>query len=225
MFGRSKEKSAGSTRVEARSATRLTGATRLTKVERTGAGPAEVAPAKVELTKEGGKGRPTPKRSEAQARNARPLVPADRKAAQRLSREAQREERAKVQSALLTGDERYLPVRDRGPQKRFVRDVVDARRNVGEYFLIIAGASLILSMVATPLGSAELLLGTTLLIYVVLAVVVVDSVLLGRKVSRAVKERFPEPERGLTSYGVTRALQIRRMRRPVPMVGRGEQPR
>ena len=102
----------------------------------------------VELTKVGGKGRPTPRRSEAQARNARPLVPADRKAAQKLSREAQREERAKMQSALLTGDERYLPLRDRGPQKRFVRDVVDARRNVGEYFLIIAGISLV-----GPLGA------------------------------------------------------------------------
>ena len=186
--------------------------------------PAPEAPA-VELTKVGGKGRPTPRRSEAQARNVRPLVPVDRKAAARAARQAQREERAKVQSALMTGDERYLPLRDRGPQKRFVRDVVDARRNVGEYFLIIAGVSLVLSMLATPLGSAELVLLTTLLIYLMLAVVVVDSVLLGRKLKRAVAARFAEPERGLVSYGVTRALQIRRMRRPVPMVQRGAQPR
>nr|WP_281372856.1 DUF3043 domain-containing protein [Kineococcus aurantiacus] len=176
------------------------------------------------MTKVGGKGRPTPRRSEAQARNARPLVPADRKAAQKLSREAQRAERAKMQAALLTGDERYLPVRDRGAQKRFVRDVVDARRNVGEYFLIIAGVSLVLSMVASPLKSQVLLLGTTLLIYAMLAVVVVDSVLLGRRIRRAVAAKFPEPERGLVSYGITRALQIRRMRRPVPMVARGAHP-
>jgi hypothetical protein len=202
VFGRSKEKSAAP------------------------ATPGKVAEGSVvELTKVGGKGRPTPKRSEAQARNARPLVPTDRKAAQKVSREAQREERAKMQSALLTGDERYLPVRDRGAQKRFVRDVVDARRNVGEYFLIIAGVSLVLSMIAQPLGSAQLLLGTTLLIYLMLAIVIIDSILLGRKVSRAVKARFPEPERGVVSYGVTRALQIRRMRRPVPMVARGAQPR
>ncbi|MEZ0490756.1 DUF3043 domain-containing protein [Kineococcus sp. TBRC 1896] len=178
----------------------------------------------VELTKVGGKGRPTPRRSEAQARNQRPLVPTDRKAAQKASREVQREQRAKMQAALLTGDERYLPVRDRGPQKRFVRDVVDARRNVGEYFLIIAGISLVLSMVATPLGSTTLVLGTTLLIYAMLAIVVVDSVLLGRRVKRAVAAKFDEPERGLVSYGVTRALQIRRMRRPVPMVARGAHP-
>lgn len=181
------------------------------------------APA-VELTKVGGKGRPTPKRSEAQARNQRPLVPADRKEAQKANRAAQREERAKMQAALLTGDERYLPIRDRGPQKRFVRDVVDARRNVGEYFLIIAGISLVLSMVATPLGSTTLVLGTTLLIYAMLAIVVIDSILLGRKVKRAVAAKFDAPERGLVGYGVTRALQIRRMRRPVPMVARGAHP-
>lgn len=196
MFGRSKDKSAPAV---------------------------EQAPA-VELTKVGGKGRPTPKRSEAQARNQRPLVPADRKEAQKANRAAQREERAKMQAALLTGDERYLPIRDRGPQKRFVRDVVDARRNVGEYFLIIAGISLVLSMVATPLGSTTLVLGTTLLIYVMLAIVVIDSILLGRKVKRAVAAKFDAPERGLVSYGVTRALQIRRMRRPVPMVARGAHP-
>jgi len=184
-----------------------------------------VAAPAMELTKDGGKGRPTPKRSEAQARNARPLVPADRKAAARAARESSREERMKVQAALVSGDERYLPVRDRGPQKRFVRDVVDSRRNVGEYFLIIAGASLILSMIAQPLGSRQLLLGTTVLIYGMLAVVVVDSILLGRRVKRAVAGRFSEPERGLVSYGVTRALQIRRMRRPVPMIPRGATPR
>lgn len=197
MFGRSKEKQA----------------------------PTSVAAPTIELTKGGGKGRPTPKRSEAQARNARPLVPADRKAAAKAARATTREERMKVQAALVSGDERYLPVRDRGAQKRFVRDVVDSRRNVGEYFLIIAGASLVLSMIAQPLGSTQLLLGTTVLIYGMLAVVVVDSVLLGRRVKRAVAERFSEPERGLVSYGVTRALQIRRMRRPVPMIARGATPR
>ena len=186
--------------------------------------PTAAAPT-VELTKVGGKGRPTPKRSQAQQRNARPLVPSDRKAASKAAREASREERTRMQAALTSGDERYLPVRDRGPQKRFVRDVVDGRRNVGEYFLIIAGASLLLSMVATPLGSQRLLLATTVLIYGMLAVVVVDSVRLGRKVKRAVTARFEEPERGLVSYGVTRALQIRRMRRPVAMIPRGAQPR
>ncbi|MGI4894730.1 MAG: DUF3043 domain-containing protein [Janthinobacterium lividum] len=183
-----------------------------------------VAPT-VELTKVGGKGRPTPKRSEAQQRNARPLVPVDRKAAAAASKVASREERVRTQSALMTGDERHLPVRDRGPQKRFVRDVVDARRNVGEYFLIIAGIALVLLLFATPLRSQQLLLTTTILIYGMLAVVVIDSILLGRRIKRAVAARFEVPDRGLVSYGVTRAMQIRRMRRPVALVPRGGEPR
>ncbi|MFB9377741.1 DUF3043 domain-containing protein [Kineococcus gynurae] len=186
---------------------------------------ADAATPAVNLTKEGGKGRPTPKRSVAQARNVRPLVPADRKLAQKASREQARAERMKVQQALLTGDERHLPLRDRGPQKRHVRDVVDARRNVGEYFLIVAAASLLLSIVVTPLNSREVVAGTTLLIYGMLAVVIIDSILLGRKIKRSVTERFGTPERGVVGYGVTRALQIRRLRRPVPMIKRGDAPR
>jgi len=184
------------------------------------------APPAVDLTKEGGKGRPTPKRSDAQARNKRPLVPTDRKAAGKVSREAAREERARMQVALTTGDERHLPHRDRGPQKRFVRDVVDARRNVGEYFLIIAGASLLISLLSSSLGSRGLLVATTLLIYVMLAIAIVDCFVLSRRLKRALAQRFgTDLEPGLTGYGVTRALQIRRLRRPIPMIARGAAPR
>ncbi len=184
-----------------------------------------VVEAPAEPVRTAGKGRPTPKRSEAQARNQRPLVPADRKAARTASKQALREDRARMQQALLTGDERYLPYRDKGPQKRFVRDVVDARRNVGEYFLIIAGVALVISMLAPATGSVALIGATTLVIYGMLAVVIVDSVLLGRRIKRLAADRFEIPERGLVGYGVTRALQIRRLRRPVPMVDRGHSPR
>ncbi|WP_205708911.1 DUF3043 domain-containing protein [Kineococcus siccus] len=187
---------------------------------------APAATTTVSLTKEGGKGRPTPKRSEAQARNRRPLVPTDRKAASKVAREAAREERARMQLALTTGDERHLPYRDRGPQKRFVRDVVDARRNVGEYFLIIAGVSLVVSLASQSLGSQSLLIATTLLIYGMLAVAIADSFVLSRRLKRLLAERFGDDlERGLVGYGVTRALQIRRLRRPIPMIPRGAPPR
>ncbi|GAA4986188.1 DUF3043 domain-containing protein [Kineococcus glutinatus] len=175
--------------------------------------------------KPGGKGRPTPSRSEAQARNRRPLVPADRKAARTAARQALREERARMQQALLTGDERHLPARDRGPRKRLARDVVDARHNLGEWFLVVALISLVLSSVTQAFGSLVLVWATTGLIYLMLAAVVVDSVLLSRRIKRAEVERFGDAERGVASYGVMRALQVRRLRRPVPQVKRGEQPR
>ncbi|WP_208972019.1 DUF3043 domain-containing protein [Kineococcus rubinsiae] len=228
MFGRPKEKQApGATTTvslskEGGDARPAGTGRRLVRASRK----APVATPPASLTKEGGKGRPTPKRSDAQARNKRPLVPTDRKAASKVAREAAREERARMQVALTTGDERHLPVRDRGAQKRFVRDVVDARRNVGEYFLIIAGASLLISLLSQSLGSQSLLVATTVLIYGMLAVAIADSFVLSRRIKRALAERFGDTlEGGLTGYGVTRALQIRRLRRPIPMVPRGGAPR
>ena len=37
---------------------------------------------------------------------------------------------------MARGDDAYLPTRDRGPVRKLVRDVVDARRNVGSFFLV-----------------------------------------------------------------------------------------
>ena len=36
---------------------------------------------------------------------------------------------------MRTGDERYLPARDKGPVKRYIRDYVDARFSLGEAFM------------------------------------------------------------------------------------------
>ena len=175
--------------------------------------------------KPGGKGRPTPSRSQAQARNRRPLVPSDRKAAQRAARESVRAARAQMQQALVTGDERFFPLRDRGPQKRLARDMVDARRNVGEYFLFVAFAALLLTFVTQAAASPWLLAVSTILIYAMAIAVLLDCILLGRRLKRAAVERFGHVERGLVGYGVSRALQIRRLRRPVPGVERGQAPR
>ena len=44
-------------------------------------------------------------------------------------------QRDKARIGLANGDEKYLPARDRGPQKRYVRDYVDARFSIGEMLL------------------------------------------------------------------------------------------
>src|SRR3954454_3917605 len=90
------------------------------------------APVDAEAERPGAKGRPTPKRSVSQAANKRPLVPSgrDRKTAGRASREQLREQRMRQRQAMITGDERYLPARDAGPQRRYVRDYIDARWNI-----------------------------------------------------------------------------------------------
>jgi hypothetical protein len=168
-----------------------------------------------------GKGRPTPRRSEAEAARRRPLVVTDRKAAARASRERLREERGRTRTAMETGDERYLPARDQGPVKRFVRDAVDVRRNVGEYLLFAALALVLVTFVVPP---EQALYATFALWFAVLAVVV-DCFVLNRHLKRQLTARFGEVPVGAVRYGVMRALQIRRSRLPKPQVARGAQPR
>src|SRR4051794_13073824 len=80
-----------------------------------------------------GKGRPTPKRSEAR-KQRRTATPTNRKEAAKIRREKMREQRVAQRRALLTGDERHLPARDAGPAKRLARDYVDSRFTLGQIF-------------------------------------------------------------------------------------------
>jgi len=187
--------------------------------------PQEVtAPAPV---KEGGKGRPTPKRREAEQANRRPIVGAgaaprqgatkeERKAARAARRELAQRERKLGRQALATGDEKYLPPRDAGPARRYARDVVDARRNVGEYFMYFALVAVVMSFVR-PTAPISILL-----LYAVMIAVVVDSVFLYRRVQRGAVAKFGEAQgRGTGRYAIMRALQVRRLRLPKPKVQRG----
>ncbi|GAA2431443.1 DUF3043 domain-containing protein [Streptomyces lavendulocolor] len=168
------------------------------------------------------KGRPTPKRSEAQTQRRRAqTVPTDRKEAMRRQREARRADLARQRQALASGDERYLPARDKGPVRRFVRDYVDSRFCVAEFFLPLAVVILILSSLPnTQLKNIALLLWLA-----VIALIVVDSVGIWLRLKKQLSTRFPdEPKRGAVAYGLMRTLQLRRLRLPKPQVKRGERP-
>ncbi|MEJ5868116.1 DUF3043 domain-containing protein [Pseudokineococcus sp. 5B2Z-1] len=172
-----------------------------------------------------GKGRPTPRRHEAEAARRRPLVVTDRRAAAKASRERLRSERLRTRSAMETGDERYLPARDKGPARRYTRDLVDARRNVGEYLLFAALGLVVLQFALQSVNTLWGLYSTLALWFVVLAVVV-DSFLLNRHLKKRLAARFGDDlPAGTVRYGVLRALQIRRSRLPKPQVRHGEQPR
>ncbi|MFD5032726.1 DUF3043 domain-containing protein [Streptomyces sp. NPDC058220] len=168
------------------------------------------------------KGRPTPKRSEAQSQRRRAsTTPTDRKTAMKRQREARRMDLAKQREALASGDERYLPVRDKGPVRRFVRDYVDSRFCMAEFFLPLAVVILILSMVRVgPLQNIALLLWLG-----VIVLIVIDSIGLWFRLKKQLAERFPDtPKRGAVAYGLMRTLQMRRLRLPKPQVKRGERP-
>ncbi|MDI9887350.1 DUF3043 domain-containing protein [Streptomyces sp. HNM0645] len=168
------------------------------------------------------KGRPTPKRSEAQTQRRRAQsAPLDRKEAMRRQREARRADLAKQREALAGGDERYLPPRDKGPVRRFVRDFVDSRFCIAEFFLPLAVVILVLSMIRIPqLQNIAMLLWLG-----VIVMIVIDSIGIWIRLKKQLNERFPdEPKRGAVAYGLMRTLQIRRLRLPKPQVKRGERP-
>jgi hypothetical protein len=174
-----------------------------------------------QFVKASGKGRPTPKRTEAQGRRPGPPPPppTTRKEAYKRMREQQATRRSETRQGAARGDDAYLPARDRGPVRKLVRDVVDSRRNVGSFFLAIAGVALIGTIVPSLVVrnyASFLLFGFFLLL-------IVDSVVLGRKIKRRVADRFPEQQktRGLIWYGISRATMIRRWRFPKPEVPLG----
>lgn len=166
------------------------------------------------------KGRPTPKRSQAQAsRRTRVTAPANRREAAKQTRERRRADLAKQREALASGDERYLPLRDKGPVRKLARNYVDARRCVAEFFLPMAVVILVLSM----MPSAQLKNASLLLWLVVIALIIVDSFRMAFGVKRLARERYPdENKKGLVAYTLMRSLQMRKLRLPKPQVKRGE---
>lgn len=189
-------------------------------------------PAEPEST-HAGKGRPTPTRKEAEAARRRPLVP-DTRGDAKARKAALRAQRMREQQAMLDGDERYLPARDKGPVRRMARDVVDARRNFGDYFVWYAmgllAAMFVIAALAGSIGETTafyLLQGLNILTIVVAVAAIVDGWLLSRALRRALDKRFGAEKvvRGTVMYGVLRAYQMRRMRMPKPQVTRGQRPR
>lgn len=168
------------------------------------------------------KGRPTPKRSEAQSqRRSVANTPTTRKEAAKRSRDERRAALEKQRQALATGDERYLPARDKGPVRRFARDYVDSRFHIAEFFLPLAVLILVLSMVqVAALQNIALLLWLFVII-----LIVVDSIGLGIRLKKQLNTRFPnESKKGAVAYALMRTLQMRRLRLPKPLVKRGERP-
>jgi hypothetical protein len=127
-----------------------------------------------------------------------------------------------MNQAMITGDQRYLPLRDRGPVRRYVRDYVDARWNLGEFFL---PASLAIVAVVLLAGNRPAFaLAAIVTIYGVVLAAVVDALILGRRLKRRVAEKLGDVPKGTRMYAAMRAFQIRRTRLPRPQVKRGQYP-
>ena len=181
------------------------------------------------------KGRPTPKRNETANRRG-PVAPAPQTSSEArkrrkemratMTKEERQADKAKRRAALATrrekmmaGEEAFLLPRDQGPVRRYARDIVDSRRNVLGLFM--PAALLILFIVMTM---PQLQYYTSPAMLLLMLLMGIDSILLSRKVNRAVDAKFPdhtETRFKLGLYAVGRASQLRRMRAPRPQVARG----
>ncbi|HEY9353218.1 MAG TPA: DUF3043 domain-containing protein, partial [Nocardioides sp.] len=161
--------------------------------------------------KETGKGRPTPSRKEAEAaRKARLKQPRSRKEINAANRAQRSEQGDKMRQAMKTGDERYLPLRDKGPVKRFIRDWIDARFTFAEIVLPV----LIIALVV-PYISLELAMYSQLFTLVVMATVIINLIALRFLLRKELKRRFPDNDlKGTTYYAIMRSIQIRPLRLP-----------
>ncbi|MBC7725399.1 MAG: DUF3043 domain-containing protein [Burkholderiaceae bacterium] len=167
-----------------------------------------------------GKGHATPTRREREALNQRPLVSNDRKAANKEARAKMAQTRERARLGMANGEERYLPMRDRGVQRRYVRDYIDARFSAGEALIPL----MFLVILSSFIPGVDVY--SFLVLWFFFAIAVIDSVALGYILKKKIEAKFGEDkfERGTRWYAAMRALQLRPMRLPKPQVKRWKYP-
>jgi hypothetical protein len=186
--------------------------------------PAVDEPARKAFT--AGKGKPTPKRREAEARRRGPVAPAPRstREAMRRNRGNKDERRAAAKERrerMMAGDDKYLMPRDRGPVKAYIRDLVDSRRNLLGLFMPLA----ILVFVALLIPNFAIQQYATLLCLVMLVAMIFEGIVNGRRVTKLARAKFPkETIKGgsVGWYAFVRGSQIRKLRVPKPRVRPGD---
>jgi hypothetical protein len=169
-----------------------------------------------------GKGRPTPTRREKEAARARPLVSSDRTEARRQDKATAQQQRERARIGMANGEEKFLPVRDRGAQKRYVRDYIDARFSVGEALIPLMLAVIVLTFFPQAIVQTIGLFA----LWAFFAVAVIDCFLVGLRIKKKLAAKFGEynVDSGVRWYAAMRALQLRIMRMPKPQVKRGAFP-
>ncbi|CAN2240136.1 Protein of unknown function DUF3043 [actinobacterium SCGC AAA044-D11] len=166
------------------------------------------------------KGKATPKRKDAVAKTKINSITAPVSKADRAkNREALKAARAEARAAYMRGDQNALPARDRGPVKKFVRDYIDSRRSLGEYFLPL----MVIVLMLTLVPSVEIRFFAIILMYSAMAYSVMYGFITTSRIKKLVSERFPgEPTKGLGIYGWLRSTQMRRLRAPAPQKKLGD---
>lgn len=167
------------------------------------------------------KGHATPTRKEREAQRKRPLVGGRTPEARALSKDQQRAQRERARVGMANGEEKYLQIRDRGPQKRFIRDFVDSRWSIGELVIPVLGVVVITTLILPTTQTVG-----TIALYGFIVLVVIDLVVLTVMLRRAMTAKFGVGKVDRVGlYAATRSIQLRPMRLPKPQVKRGDHPR
>jgi hypothetical protein len=174
--------------------------------------PVESAPAS--------KGHATPTRRERELARKRPLVSADRSAAKKQDRAAMQVERERQRVGMANGEEKFLPARDRGVQKRYVRDYVDARISVGEGLIPV----MVLVILLTFFNIPAVQVSAMLLLYVFFAAAIIDALIVGQILTKRINAKYGDKAEKVRWYAAMRGFQLRVMRLPKPQVKRGAWP-
>lgn len=183
--------------------------------------PAAPVPADVPDTSLSGKGRATPTRAEQEAARKRPLV-ADTKEAKARAKSEMAAQREKARIGMAAGEDKYLPVRDKGPQRKFVRDYIDGGWHLGEAVM----PAMVVVILATFIQVAAIQYWSFIGLWIFILFVIGDMVITSYRVKKAAREKFgaDRTEKGLGWYGAMRIIQMRFMRLPKPQVKRGHRP-
>jgi hypothetical protein len=129
-----------------------------------------------------------------------------------------RTQRATRYDAMKRGEAWALNPRDRGAGRALVRDYIDSKRRISEYYMYI----LVILLATVFLRSTAASAIVSPLVLAMVVIIVLDALLIRRALTKLMAARLPgESMRGLTIYAVMRALQIRRFRVPAPRVQPG----
>lgn len=155
---------------------------------------------------------PTPSRKAAEEARRQRLHPTltkkEAKAQERGARSAQR-------------DEQFRKTESQ-PGKVLIRDFIDSRKGISSFAMPILMGSLLISLLATSLGTVVVAL-TSYLTWFIMLLIAFDVFMMWRAYKKLHAERLPnEPLKGLLAYGLNRAINLRRLRAPAPRVKPGD---
>ena len=123
---------------------------------------------------------------------------------------------------MAAGDDRYLPVRDKGPQRKFVRDFIDSGWHIGEAVM----PAMVLVILATFIPVPAIQYYSFIGLWIFILFVIGDMIIASIRVKQAARKKFGADriEKGLGWYGAMRIIQMRFMRLPKAQVKRGQHP-